>query len=295
MSKLLLPKEHYQALFDAFFAAAKVNSNAFLEFRCQNNIVRAKWSDTNKPYTATDANMPKTGIPTFFDVSRPPPHAVQLPVSNERKREKTKPPTGQPTASNEQEVSPRKLRKRRKTTGITSSSPISATASLGPQDGSAALDVSKVQTPDPPEIARDDNNKSISFDPELLKISLCEATDSESELDCTSYTSPFATPNKFDILNTLLHDETPTTQDGAKTSTARMSCPPCERFHVCYECLNIGFKMHCDGCVLEPSPGPITMSCWMCRKGFTNHEFYKKCITSDNFDLRRIISDDLVI
>ena len=124
-------------------------------------------------------------------------------------------------------------------TGITSSSPLSAAASLGLQDGSAALDVSKGQTLDPPEIARDDGKKSVSFDHELLKISISNETNSKSEPDLTSYTSAFASPNKFDILNTLSYDETPATHDGAKSATendVRISCPPCRRSHMCYEC-----------------------------------------------------------
>ena len=63
-------------LFNAFFAAAKVNNNAFLEFRCQNNTVRVKWSDTDKPYTIKDANMLHRGLAAFIDVSRPPPTAA---------------------------------------------------------------------------------------------------------------------------------------------------------------------------------------------------------------------------
>ena len=119
MAKLLLPMEHYQVLFNTFLVAAKVNSNAFLEFRCQNNSICVKWSDTNKPYTATDANMPQTGIAAFNNVSRPPPTAVQFPVGYRRERDggrdEVRPTADQPNSNSEKTISPRMLLKRRKT------------------------------------------------------------------------------------------------------------------------------------------------------------------------------------
>ena len=109
--------EHYQTLFNALFAAAKVN-NAFLEFRCQNNTVRIKWSDTDKPYTTKDINMPHRGSATFVDVSRPPPTAVQFPVGNRRERggEEVRPTADQPksNSNSKKTISPRMLRKRHK-------------------------------------------------------------------------------------------------------------------------------------------------------------------------------------
>ena len=81
MAELLLPKEHYESLFYAFFVAASVNCNAFLEFHCQNNIISAKWSDTNKPYTIADANIPNRAVALGPDVSSPPPPSFQPLVS----------------------------------------------------------------------------------------------------------------------------------------------------------------------------------------------------------------------
>ena len=110
--------EQYQSFFDAFFAAAKVNNNAFLEFRCQNNTVRVKWSDTDKPYTNKDAIMPHRGSATFVDVSQPPPTAVQLHVGSRREHDgghdEARPTADQPTSNSERAISPRMLRKRRK-------------------------------------------------------------------------------------------------------------------------------------------------------------------------------------
>ena len=127
MATILLPMEHYQMLFNAFFAAAKVNNNAFLKFRCQNNTVRVKWSDTDKPYTTKDVNMPHRGSATFVDVSRPPPTAVQLPVGNRREsdgdHDEARPTADQPTSNSEREISPRMLRKRRKKTPISRRQP----------------------------------------------------------------------------------------------------------------------------------------------------------------------------
>ena len=120
MATLLLTMEQYQSFFDAFFAAAKVNNNAFLEFRCQNNTVRVKWSDTDKPYTTKDANMPHRGLAAFIDVSQPPPTAIQFPVRNRHERDgggnEVRPTTDQPTSNSNSEktISPRMLRKRRK-------------------------------------------------------------------------------------------------------------------------------------------------------------------------------------
>ena len=134
----------------------------------------------------------------------------------------------QPTGSSERILSPRRLRKRRKKNGIEASSPISSSTiieqqenglsdnAISEQDNVLSEIASQRQAPDPPEIVRNDDKKSISFDQELLTISLDKAdTDNESELDQTNFTSDFTTPNKFDILNTLPTDDTPKTQVGA--------------------------------------------------------------------------------
>ena len=221
MAELLLPKEHYQSLFDAFFAAASVNCNAFLEFRCQNNIIRAKWSDTNKPYAVADANMPYRAVAPGPDVSRPPP------------------PSFQPIVSNSQEDGSIQLRKRRRRAAMASSSPLKAVASRKPQDDRTAPDVGGDQVPDPPEIVRECGTKLI--DPEISKISLDDDSDCDGELEFTRYSCKFATPNRFDLFNNMSNDEISATQDDAKTANnnnVKISCIPCNRAHKCFECMD---------------------------------------------------------
>ena len=254
MAELLLPKEHYQSLFDAFFAAASVNCNAFLEFRCQNNIIRAKWSDTNKPYAVADANMPNRAVAPGPDVSRPPP------------------PSFQPIVSNSQEDGSIQLWKRRRRAAMASSSPLKAVASRKPQDDRTAPDVGGDQVPDPPEIVRECGTKIV--DPEILQVSLEVASDCDGELECTRYSSEFSTPNRFEILNDLTNDEISATQDDTNTAAKNsviISCPPCNRAHKCYECMDECLD-HCEDAIC---PGLITMNCHVCRKSFTNQDWAK--------------------
>ena len=257
MAKLLLPKQHYQSLFDAFFAAASVNCNAFLEFRCQNNIIRAKWSDTNKPYSAADANKLNDAVIPAPDVSRPPPPSFYSIVSNSQK---------------DIPELPRKKRRH----AIISSSPLKPAAHGETLDDKAPpdrgghvakvvnVDVCDEPAHDPPEIVREEGKQ---IDAENSKISLDNTSDSDDVLEYTRYSCQFETPNRFDILSNMTNDEIPAIND-ARTVTKR-SCLPCKRSHKCFTCTDA-----CeDRCEWTVCPDPITMNCHVCHKSFTNRDF----------------------
>ena len=78
MAKFLMPKDFYRSLLDSFFLAASLNCNAYLEFRVQQGIVRAKLSDTVKP---------GNGLMPLPNLSRPPPPNFRHQVNSRRAKE----------------------------------------------------------------------------------------------------------------------------------------------------------------------------------------------------------------
>ena len=271
MAKLLLPKQIYQSLFDAFFAAASVNCNAFLEFRCQNNEIRAKWSDTNKPYSAADANKPSSNMSTPApDVSRPPPSFAPFVINGQRIN------ADQPRV------------KKRRHAVISTSTPPKTLATDKPSDDKAApdtndhvanldevrSDTSDHLPPDPPEIVRDEDQKCINADNAILSdISLDNASDCD-ELEYTRYSCDFVTPNRFSVLDNVIEDEMSVIPERVKSAASfynRASCQPCERSHKCFNCSDA-----CQNdCEFAICPGPMTMKCYVCKKKFTNQDFIK--------------------
>ena len=275
MAKLLLPKQLYQSLFDAFFAAASVNCNAFLEFCCQNNEIRAKWSDTNKPYSAADANKPISNTSTPVpDVSKPPPSFAPIVINGKRKN------ADQPRV------------KKRRHAVISPSSPLKlldndAAPETNEHDANhdeVSSDIGGQSAPDPPEIVREQDQICINAEKTIISdISLDNTSDCD-ELEYTHYSCDFETPNRFSVLGDVIEDEISVTSDdrfkSAVPSSAiksvasnynKVSCQPCERSHKCFNCSD-----SCqDDCEFAICPGPMTMKCYVCKKKFTNQDFIK--------------------
>ena len=136
---------------------------------------------------------------------------------------------------------------------------------------------------DPPEIVREGRNQHESeATAKISAISLPEASDSndnsDEELECTQYTCDFLSPNCYNILSNLSTegDDRPViSNDRMKmpTNNVIISCPPCQRSHVCRRCQIDTYYDPCNDCNASSSVGPIEMKCLICHKKYSNVDY----------------------
>ena len=158
MAKFLMPKDFYRSLLDSFFLAASVNCNAYLEFRVQQGIVRAKLSDTVKP---------GNGLMPLPNLSRPPPPNFRHQVNSRRAKEPLRKRLHAEIATPSPQKPSPSVGKQTSHVGISDNN-----VYFTRPDDDVSLDVHDNQAPDPPEIVRQDD-----YEPDHAEISVLSHDD----------------------------------------------------------------------------------------------------------------------